>query len=105
MKMSEYQDEANKTSSAAGHQLYHAAFGLLAEAGEVAGIFQKIERGDYTFAQAKQKLEKELGDCLWYLSETCTVIGVNLDQIAEINIAKLRDRKSRSVIHGSGDER
>lgn len=31
--------------------------------------------------------------------------GYTLEQVAEINIAKLRDRQARGMIHGDGDER
>jgi hypothetical protein len=32
-------------------------------------------------------------------------LGLSLGDIAEDNIKKLRDRKERDVIHGSGDTR
>ena len=31
--------------------------------------------------------------------------GYNIEQVAEINIAKLRDRQARGVLQGNGDER
>ena len=31
--------------------------------------------------------------------------GYTLEQVAEINLAKLRDRQTRGVIKGDGDER
>lgn len=31
--------------------------------------------------------------------------GYTLEQVAEINLAKLRDRAARGQIHGNGDER
>ena len=48
---------------------------------------------------------KELGDVLWFVAECCTVLRVDMDTVAELNIKKLADRKARGVIHGSGDNR
>ena len=37
-------------------------------------------------------LVKELGDCLWYIAAFATVLDLNLDDIAQRNIDKLRAR-------------
>lgn len=37
-------------------------------------------------------MAKELGDCLWYLAVAAKGIGYDLDTIAEMNKAKLRNR-------------
>ena len=79
--------------------------GFLSEAGEVAGVFQKMIRGDYPPDEAMTKLYKELGDCLYHLSEICTDNGWSLAEVATENISKLESRKIRGVILGSGDER
>lgn len=42
-------------------RLHHAVFGLTSEAGEVAGILQKVYQG-HEFD--KEHIKKELGDCL-----------------------------------------
>lgn len=100
-----YQDAAGK------YQVPHArpeerVFGLLEESGEVAGIFKRIFRGDYpTAAEAEDKLRKELGDCLWYISRIAADNGWPLQRIANENLAKLESRKQRNVLQGSGDNR
>ena len=50
-------------------------------------------------------LQKEAGDILWQLSGLCSVMGWRLEEIAQQNLDKLADRKSRQVIDGSGDDR
>lgn len=79
--------------------------GLFAEAGEVAGVFQKMLRGDYGLEGAGPKLFKELGDVMWYLAGVARDNGWKLSEVAEGNINKLEDRKLRNVILGSGDNR
>jgi NTP pyrophosphatase (non-canonical NTP hydrolase) len=80
-------------------------FGLLEEAGEVAGVFKRMMRGDYTPDIAATKLAKELGDILWYLSQVAADNDWELEDIARDNIEKLEGRKIRNTILGAGDER
>ena len=48
---------------------FYLALGLASEAGEVAGIFKRLLRGDYEVPEAMARLHKELGDVLWYISQ------------------------------------
>lgn len=80
-------------------------FGLLEEAGEVAGCFKRVFRGDYPASELGPKLAKELGDVLWYLSQICEDNGWQLGDIAADNIDKLESRKLRNQLMGSGDNR
>jgi len=50
-------------------------------------------------------LLKELGDTLWYLTQSAQALGSTLEEVATLNIAKLDSRASRRAIGGSGDER
>lgn len=49
--------------------------------------------------------DKEVGDCMWMLSQLCTNLKWNLGDIMNDNICKLTDRQSRGVIVGEGDNR
>ena len=42
---------------------------------------------------------------MWMLNEISLMFGMPLEHIARMNIEKLRDRKSRGRIIGSGDDR
>lgn len=42
---------------------------------------------------------------IYFLDAIAERLGCTLEEVAEINIRKLRDRQARGVIHGNGDER
>jgi len=49
---------------------------------------------------------KEVGDVLWYLSGLCETLGVELEDCAELNLAKLRHRhQGRFSFEGSANRR
>jgi NTP pyrophosphatase (non-canonical NTP hydrolase) len=55
--------------------------------------------------ERRAALAAELGDVLWYAAQLATEAGLDLDEIAEDNLAKLLSRKERNVLQGSGDTR
>lgn len=71
-------------------RLLNAAIGLSGEAGELLDEVKKIVFHGHNFDQGK--LEKELGDILWYAAKTAREIRIALDDVAEANIEKLRNR-------------
>ena len=83
--------------------LPHALTGLVAEVGELQGLFQKHYRNDGPLKTAD--VAKEISDVLYYVANLCTVLGLDFDSIAEINLKKLEDRLARGKIKGMGDER
>jgi NTP pyrophosphatase (non-canonical NTP hydrolase) len=87
--------------------LAYAALGLTGEAGEVANKVKKILRDDsgaLTDEKAEQ-IASELGDVLWYAAAVAEEIDYDLAEIAAGVVRKLRDRKERGVLTGSGDKR
>lgn len=67
----------------------HALHGMVGEIGEIHSLYQKVYQGhrlDTTH------LSKELGDLMWFISEFCLATGLNLDDVMEQNIAKLKAR-------------
>ena len=79
----------------------------LGEAGEVQGKIKKIIRdnGGYISAESKIEIMKEAGDIMWYLSSLCDTLGFSLEDVANENIKKLKSRRDRGTLHGSGDNR
>ena len=58
-----------------------------------------------TAQEDREKLRKELGDVLWYLSALAFYNDIRLEDIAKTNLEKLASRQRRDKIHGSGDDR
>ncbi len=113
MTFNDYQKAAIKTDVFEGDKSVGSlAFiakllGLVGETGEVAEKFKKIYRdneGHITLEQTDE-MKKELGDILWYLSTLADYLGIELEEIATLNIEKLASRKTRGVLKGSGDNR
>ncbi len=66
------------------------ALGLCGEAGEASELIKKHVFHDRPLDL--EKLEKELGDVFWYLSQLASAAGLTLDAIAATNVAKLLAR-------------
>ena len=91
MTGNEYQKLAMRTCSINYDKsmMYHGVFGLTSEAGEVAGLLQKVYQG-HEFD--KEHMKKELGDCMWMIAEICTALDFSLDDVMQTNIDKLKAR-------------
>lgn len=106
----EYQRESIKTDLnvvVKESNLAYYALGLCDEAGEVAGKVKKLYR-DYDGVlteEYKKEIAKELGDVVWYLSQMCTKLGLSLEEVAQMNLDKLKSRLDRGKLTGSGDNR
>jgi NTP pyrophosphatase (non-canonical NTP hydrolase) len=109
MTFEEYQNESRKTAiyPNAGSNFIYPTLGLVGEAGEVAEKVKKVIRDSDSMIddEAREKIQKELGDVLWYIAQLATELNITLEDIAEQNIIKLRSRLERNVLHGSGDSR
>jgi NTP pyrophosphatase (non-canonical NTP hydrolase) len=104
MLLNDYQTQSSKyriTASPPEERI----MGILEEAGEVAGVFKRLLRGDYTPDVAVTKLHKELGDVLWYLSAIALDNGWTLEEVAQGNLDKLESRHTRGLIIGTGSDR
>ena len=102
----EYQTEARKTAwYDPALKITYTTMGLVGEAGELANKVKKILRGDTNRQELIDGIRGEMGDVLWYLSALADDIGVDLSEIADENIQKLRSRQQRDKIKGGGDNR
>ena len=64
--------------------LINGVMGLCGESGEAIDIVKKwLAQGH---ALDREKLAKELGDICWYLAETATALGLDLEDIMAANI-------------------
>lgn len=70
--------------------LYVSTLGIAGEAGEFADMIKKQAGHGHASDPIKEK--KELGDILWYVADVCTKKGYNMDEVANMNIEKLKAR-------------
>ena len=106
MNLLDYQRDSKETAVYPQEMaIEYLTLKLAGEAGEVAEAYGKCLRGDYDIDTCRDKVEKELGDVLWYVAQLCTEWDLSLNTIAHKNLDKLQDRKDRGVLKGSGDER
>ena len=106
MDFLEYQQYTKTTAQYPGNlngRFYYPALGLAGEVGELLNKIKKIARDDAPIN--KDDLKGELGDVLWYVSQLSNELGIDLNDVASYNLEKLKSRKNRGVISGSGDNR
>src|SRR5918997_2445423 len=106
MELSDYQRLSRRTAKypRAGEDMTYPALGLCGEAGEVAEKVKKTIRDDggVLTPERRDALARELGDVLWYVAQVATEAGLDLGELAEGNLEKLRSRHRRAVLNGSG---
>ena len=113
MNFSEYQTQARVTAlyPNAGDDFIYPTLGLVGEAGEFANKIKKLMRDQQVFkpsevsAETKQEVLKELGDVLWYVSCIASEFDVELNDVVQYNLDKLRSRQERGTLNGDGDNR
>lgn len=87
-------------------QLNIYGYGVAEEAGEVLGLVKRHFRGDnIPPTEFRQKLSKEIGDAIAYLTLVAEVFDLDLGNILDFNLAKLEDRISAGTQLGSGSDR
>jgi NTP pyrophosphatase (non-canonical NTP hydrolase) len=98
MDADEYQKQAARTLITGPGKSYDdreimlvwTASGLAGEAGEVIDSVKKMVFHEHGIDIIE--LQKELGDVLWYVAAICSVVGLHLDDVMGLNIAKLNKR-------------
>lgn len=108
MTLDEYQNHALETAIyPKQYKIIYPALGITGEAGECSDKVKKVIRdnnGEFT-DDKKREIAKEIGDVLWYCATLAHDIGYTLEEIGEMNVAKLSSRKERNKINGNGDNR
>ena len=121
MELNVYQKKAMETCMPTCENISYMLLNLVGEVGEFSSKIAKgIRKGEiiikdnalcFDFAKlTEESLERldeplmaEVGDILWQLSGLCSVIGWNLEGVAEYNLKKLAERKKNGTIAGNGD--
>ena len=120
MTLNDYQEKALTTNKEHSNNFTYSILGLVAEVGEIGDKVAKLRRKNIVSIDAdnlvfncnnveatyyRQELAKEVGDVLWFVAHLSQQLGYTLDDVAKMNIEKLRDRAMRNVIIGEGDNR
>ena len=110
MTLKEYQTKALESrfySEDSLSAVVYCALAINGEAGEIAEKVKKIIRDNSSIITDTHvyDIAKEIGDVLWYCTALADELGLSLEEIAQINLEKLTDRKSRNAMEGSGDNR
>ena len=108
MTLNDYQKEALSTAVyGSGSKIIYPTLGLAGEAGEVADKVKKVLRDNNGEFDEWRKIQiaAEIGDVLWYIAALTNDLGYTLEDIAKLNLGKLKSRRENNTIHGEGDNR
>lgn len=121
MTLNEYHNKAMSTNAESSDNIVYSLLGLNAEVGEINDKIAKwrrkgmanIDNNKLVFTTSSEveasylrnELLKEVGDALWFCAHLSRQLGSTLEEVARMNIDKLRDRAQRGVIVGEGDNR
>ena len=74
-------------------RLTTAAVGMSAESGEFLEIVKKmVFQGKPWTGDNREHLIIELGDVMWYVAQACMALGVDFEDVLEMNVRKLEKR-------------
>ena len=90
-----YQELSSRTNRAKGSDIKAIMvplLGLAGEAGSLLAEYKKWLREGDRYKPFTDQVSEEIGDILWYLANIAHKAGLDLQEIAEENLAKLADR-------------
>lgn len=116
MKISEFQKAADATdvsSRAPWVGLNQNLFGLIEKVGSISGSIKRRmrDKGSYSIPTFRHDMERYAGEALWYLAAVCTHFQLDLESIAEKNLAENKKRwgghrdKQGNLFHGRDSDR
>ena len=99
MDINFYQKQALKTDQVPGNSeeelnasIVVPMLGLAGETGQLLSEYKKHLRDGDAHRLFKDRVAEELGDILWYVSNVASKFGLELDDVAERNLVKVRAR-------------
>ena len=107
MDLRTYQDAVSTTDclgAAEGPDPMVPLLGLAGEVGELQAEYKKAIRDGGGPDLYRDRFAEELGDVLWYVANLATKLGFDLEEIAERNLGKARERwGQRAGLASPGD--
>ena len=121
MELNVYQKKAMETCMPTCENISYMLLNLVGEVGEFSSKIAKgIRKGEMeingnalcidnrqftgeSLERLDESLMAECGDICWQLSGLCTIMGWDLEEVAEYNLKKLAERKKNGTIAGNGD--
>ena len=121
MELNVYQKKAMETCMPTCENISYMLLNLVGEVGEFSSKIAKgIRKGEFrikenelcfdpqnlteeSLTRVEESLMAECGDIMWQLSGLCTIMGWDLEKVAEYNLKKLAERKKNGTIAGNGD--
>ena len=74
-------------------RLMTTALGLNGEAAEFSELIKKcIFQGREYTDEVHAELKSELSDIMWYIAQGCIALDTTIEELMDINMAKLKDR-------------
>ena len=100
MHLNEYQEMANSTDQqplgenveANSPQILVPLLGMVGELGELVAEYKKWLRDGQAYNLFPDRAKEELGDLLWYVSNTATKFGLSLEEVGRYNLQKTANR-------------
>lgn len=99
MDFNSYQKEALRTDRVPARggaddatALIVPMLGLAGETGQLLSEYKKHLRDGEAHRLFKERVSEELGDLLWYIANVASKFGLSLSDIAEANLAKIKQR-------------
>lgn len=95
MSIRDYQKRASGTDQKPGvadSSLTIPLLGLASETGELLSEYKKYLRDGESHKLFESRLKEELGDLLWYVTNVASKLGLDLQEIAALNLSKCAER-------------
>ncbi len=97
MEYKDYQTESKRTCPNLNDQLrqgladeMHMVLGISTEAGELLDAYKK--HFAYGKELDKTNVGEEIADIMWYVSNLCRMLNIDMEEMLQRNIAKLKAR-------------
>jgi NTP pyrophosphatase (non-canonical NTP hydrolase) len=112
LTLNAYQEATDETAFyPEQYGLTYCLFKLSGKTGELVEKVGKLirdhgwEPGYPIPEEMEDAVAQELGDVQWYVARIAHELDFTLEQIAQINLNKLRGRQERGTLGGDGDNR